>query len=161
MPPRKRSRSSAAASSAAVPPAIALGGGAAFPAAVVDLWREGALCDADVVAGGRTFRAHKLVLCAGSAYMKARLSDGAGRWADSAGALELAEMAASALDAALAFLYTGACEVPGDGALLGDVVEAAAYLRIGPLQEAAEAALVERLAPANAISMWRDADHLS
>ena len=52
MAPRKRART-AAATDPDAPAPIVLSGGAALPPAIVDLWNEGALCDAEIVAGGR------------------------------------------------------------------------------------------------------------
>ena len=160
MAPRKRARTAAAPTDPDAPAPIVLSGGAALPPAIVDLWNEGALCDAEIVAGGRAFSAHKLVLVGGIAYMSGRLRVG-DRYKDSSGPIDLQDMSSAALEAALGWLYSGTCTVPGDGVLLGEVLRAAARLQVVPLQEAAVVALVERLAPTNALSMWAEADRLS
>jgi len=62
------------------------------------------------------------------------------------------EISATTFSTVLEWLYTGTCEVSGD--LLLGLLNAANYLDIGSLKQAAEAALMERLCPENTLSMW-------
>eukprot|EP00966_Prymnesium_polylepis_P239564 5540412-Prymnesium_polylepis.1 len=61
MAPRKRARGTAAEPAEAAP-RVALSGGreAACPDGMVQLWREGSLCDAVITVEGRAFHAHRL-----------------------------------------------------------------------------------------------------
>eukprot|EP00964_Phaeocystis_antarctica_P074694 scaffold45989_cov72-Phaeocystis_antarctica.AAC.3 len=61
-----------------------------------------------------------------------------------------------ALEALLAFIYEGKCEI--DEGLLTEVLEASARLVVDTLKEACAHAIGARLAPSNALSVWRLAD---
>ena len=85
---------------------------------VVIARREGAHVDLQLSAGGRRFGAHKIVLSAGSLYLRTRLC---GEWADGSSEMALDDdgISAASLEAVLEFIYTGACEVAhGDGTAL-------------------------------------------
>jgi kelch-like protein 17 (actinfilin) len=60
------------------------------------------------------------------------------------------------LKALLAFIYEGKCEI--DEVLLPEVLEASARLVIDALKEACAGAIGARLAPSNALNVWRLAD---
>ena len=145
MPPpaRKRARASADAPSAA---SIELVGGLAEKPSAIAKFRDGRLTDVEVVAAdGTAFAAHALCITSGSEYFE-RLLAGE-RWADTAGRpLSLPEVPKQGLAACLEFIYTGSCAV-ADEAELMVVLEAAAYLQIRPLVDAATKATRLALAP--------------
>ena len=68
-------------------------------------------------------------------------------------------VSASAFAPLLDFLYTGECSF--DDTKLTEVLQAANFLRVAPLERAAVEALQERLSPSNALAAWSLADQLS
>ena len=56
----------------------------------------------------------------------------------------------------LAFVYEGVCEI--EEGLLAEVLEASARLVVEPLKDACAHAIGARLAPSNALNVWRLAD---
>lgn len=156
MPPRKRKRADTAASSSTAR-TIALFGGLPCRPRTIDKFRTGQMCDVRLcTADGREFHAHALVLMAASEYMEALL---AGDWSDASGPLTLSAVPGAALQACLEFIYTGEVAV-ADEAALATVLEAAAYLQIPDLVEAAAKAMSERLCPATALMTWGVAERL-
>ena len=98
------------------------------------LWRAGQLCDVTFTVEGRSFSAHKLVLAAASAYVRA-LVDGP-RFADSSSdALTLDEMPAAAFELLLEWIYSGSCNAPLN--LLQPLLLAAGRLQVPALEMAA------------------------
>ena len=79
MPPRKRARAPVIS---AAPTTIALqrGDHTSFLEGLAELWRAGTLCDVTVLVGGRSFKAHRLVLAASSPYFAAMNGGFAERW---------------------------------------------------------------------------------
>ena len=156
----KRSRTAAASSSAPLPTAITLHGGHAQPPRTVDKFREGKLCDVQLeAADGTAFAAHVLCLTAGSAYFEALYSEGSA-WSDAnRGTVSLPELPAHALATCLEFIYTGSASL-ADIMELPEVLEAAAYLQMPELQDAAASALTQQLAPSTALQTWEMADRL-
>ena len=156
MPPsRKRARrASADAPSAA---SIELVGGLAEKPSAIAKFRDGRLTDVEVVAAdGTAFHAHALCITSGSEYFE-RLLAGE-RWADTAGRpLSLPEVPKQGLAACLEFIYTGSCTV-ADEAELMVVLEAAAYLQIRPLVDAAAKAMSAHLSATTALAFWAVAD---
>ena len=135
---------------------LVLRGGVALPGDLVALWSEEKLCDAHVVVEGTTHHAHRVVLAAGSAYLCEAFCAAEGV----AGApLELGGMAADVWKACVRFLYEGTATLRG-ARLLIPLLEAATRLRIGPLQQAASAALQARLAPDTCLGVWEMAERL-
>ena len=133
MQPRKRA-CEAEGSAADAPRAIRLTGGHAEKSRTVAAYRAGQHVDVDVhSADGFSYRAHGLVLMAGSDYFAAVYSGG---WADATGPHVLGEMPAEALEACIEWIYTGSCLATDDRAL-HTIVEAATYLQISSLVEAA------------------------
>ena len=164
---RKRTRASAVdegrcssiedacdASSAA---SIELVGGLAEKPSTIAKFRDGRLTDVEVVAAdGTTFRAHALCITSGSEYFECLLAGE--RWADTAGRpLLLPEVPKQGLSACLEFIYLGSCAV-ADEAELMVVLEAAAYLQIPPLVDAAAKAMSAHLSAATALAFWAVAD---
>ena len=151
MPPRKRSRT-AAASTNSSSTAVVLGGGHAHPPRTVAKFRSGALCDVELqAADGTAFRAHAVCLTAGSEYMEA-LYSAKTEWKDADGPVKLEQVPAAALSVCLDFVYCGEATVEADQ--LSAVLEAAAYLQIEPLRDAAAEELQRCLGPATAFSTW-------
>ena len=62
----------------------------------------------------------------------------------------------AALKVLLAFIYEGACAI--EEGLLTEVLEASARLVVDPLKDACVHAIGARLAPSNALNVWRLAD---
>ena len=154
MPKRSRTESSSSATTAAV----VLRGGFAHPPRTIEKYREGRLCDVQLqAADGTTFAAHVLCLTAGSAYFDALYTSGSD-WSDAAsGTIALHAVPAHALDACLEYIYAGEAEVTNEDQLLG-VLEAAAYLQMPELVEAAAVVLTARLGPNTALQTWTVAD---
>jgi len=155
MPPaRKRARASADAPSAA---SIELVGGLAEKPSTIAKFRDGRLTDVEVVAAdGTAFHAHALCITSGSEYFE-RLLAGE-RWADTAGRpLSLPVVPKQGLAACLEFIYTGSCTV-ADAAELMVVLEAAAYLQIPHLVDAAAKAMSAHLSATTALAYWAVAD---
>ena len=156
MPPpaRKRARASADAPSAA---SIELVGGLAEKPSAIAKFRDGRLTDVEVVAAdGTAFHAHALCITSGSEYFE-RLLAGE-RWADTAGRpLSLPEVPKQGLAACLEFIYTGSCALADEAELIV-VLEAAAYLQIPPLVDAAAKAMSAHLSATTALAFWAVAD---
>jgi hypothetical protein len=160
MAPRKRARTAAAASStdsANASANIRLSGGHAKAPRTIEKFRTGKLCDIELkAANGTSFHAHILCLTAGSGYFEALYAND---WADASGSLTLPEVPSEALAACLEFIYVGEATV-GSEAQLMTVLEAAAYLQMPELTDAAAAALTKLLGPTNALHVWQLADRL-
>jgi len=119
------------------------------------LWRAGQLCDVTFTVEGRSFSAHKLVLAAASAYVRA-LVDGP-RFADSSSdTLTLDEMPAAAFELLLEWIYSGSCNAPLN--LLQPLLLAAGRLQMPALEMAAAKALAERLDATNCSDLWAFAE---
>jgi kelch-like protein 17 (actinfilin)/kelch-like protein 20 len=109
-----------------------------------------------VAADGTAFHAHALCITSGSEYFE-RLLAGE-RWADTAGRpLSLPEVPKQGLAACLEFIYTGSCTVADEAELIV-VLEAAAYLQIRPLVDAAAKAMSAHLSATTALAFWAVAD---
>ena len=79
-------------------------------------------------------------------------------WADTAGRpLSLPEVPSQGLAACLEFIYTGSCALADEAELIV-VLEAAAYLQIPPLVDAAAKAMREHLSATTALAFWVVAD---
>ena len=161
MPPRKRARaSSAGGSSAPATPVttIKLSGGSKLSPGVLELWRSGQLNDTVVTVEGRSFDAVKYVLASGSDYFRRHFTNE--QMARGATNPTLQEhVSAAAFEPLLNFLYEGECSI--DETKLTEVLQAASFLTVKPLEHAAVAALQERLSPSNALAAWSLADQLS
>ena len=91
---------------------------------------------------------------AGSDYFEAAYTGG---WADASGPHTLGAVPADALGACLDWIYTGTC-VAADDSALHAILEAAIFLQIAPLIEAAREVVQRRLGPATALATWGVAD---
>jgi len=154
----KRARTAAAgssASSASQPSAkLTLYGGVPHHPSLAGLWREERLTDFAVCAEGVEFKAHRVALASSSKYFLNLFESGMRDAADATHALE--GIRPKPLEALLAFIYEGKCEI--DEGLLAEVLEASARLVIDALKEACADAIGARLAPSNALNVWRLAD---
>jgi len=152
--PKRSRRASADAPSAA---SIELVGGLAEKPNAIAKFRDGRLTDVEVVAAdGTAFHAHALCITSGSEYFE-RLLAGE-RWADTAGRpLSLPEVPKQGLAACLEFIYTGSCTVADEAELIV-VLQAAAYLQIPPLVDAAAKAMSAHLSATTALAFWAVAD---
>ena len=157
MSKRSRTESSSSSSSSAAS-AVVLRGGFAHPPRTLEKYREGRLCDVQLqAADGSTFAAHVLCLTAGSAYFEA-LYASRSDWSDAASStITLHEVPAHALNSCLEYIYAGKADVT-DEEQLPAILEAAAYLQMPELVEAAMAELSARLGPSTALQTWIIAD---
>ena len=97
------------------------------------LWRQGVLCDIEVLAGGESFQAHRIVLAAASEFFAALLS---GSWHDSTGPVALPDLEPAAFAVVLEWMYTGSASC--STAILPAVLRASAHLHSAPLQREVE-----------------------
>jgi N-acetylneuraminic acid mutarotase len=158
----KRARTAAANSSAssssqpanAAATKLTLHGGVPHHPSLAGLWREERLTDFAVCAEGVEFKAHRVALASSSKYFLNLFESGMRDAADATHALE--DIRPKALEALLAFIYEGKCEI--DEGLLAEVLEASARLVVDALKDACAHAIGARLAPSNALNVWRLAD---
>ena len=124
---------------------------------LAELWEQGQLCDIEVVAGGETFKAHRIVLAACSEFMQSLLTGG---WRDSTGPLTLPDVDPSAFSTVLTWMYRGYVSV--DRAALPAIFHAATLLQIATLQAAAEENVIAllRRGQMDPIEWWHTADAL-
>ena len=84
-----------------------------FREELVNMWREGRLCDVTIVVEGRSFPAHRLVLSAESPlYMKPMLSSSFAESKEQT--ITLKEVSSSLFEAALTFMYTRRCTLASE-----------------------------------------------
>jgi len=157
MLPRKRSAAGDVAEggrakrAALEDPQATLAGGNKTQSKMAQFWREGKFCDISIRVDGQEFRAHRVVLAAGSE-MLAALSDGE-RFADSTSStIELQDIGAAAFQAVLSYLYDGTVDCAMS--LLTEVGAAASYLQVTPLVEQASNALKAGLSATNCVTAW-------
>jgi N-acetylneuraminic acid mutarotase len=162
MAPKKRARTAAASSSASsssqsaatAGPKLTLHGGVPHHPSLAGLWRDERLTDFALCTEGVEFKAHRVALASSSKYFLNLFESGMRDAADATHALE--GIRPTALEALLAFIYEGKCEI--DEGQLTEVLEASARLVVDALKEACAAAIGARLAPSNALNVWRLAD---
>ena len=159
MAPRKRARaasspSSSAAAASDAAPKIMLGGGEAHHSSLVALWRKEKFTDIAVCAEGVEFKAHRAALASSSGYFLSLFDSGMRDAASATHALE--GLRSQVLEALLAFVYEGSCEV--EAGLLTEMLDASARLVIDPLKAACAFAIQSQLGPCNALDVWRLAD---
>eukprot|EP00964_Phaeocystis_antarctica_P149270 scaffold116353_cov66-Phaeocystis_antarctica.AAC.2 len=158
MASRKRARTAAAASpsssSAAAASKITLSGGEAHHSSLAALWRQEKLTDITLCAEGVEFKAHRAALASSSGYFLSLFDSGMRDAASPTHAIE--GLRSPVLEALLAFVYEGSCEV--EEGLLTEMLDAAARLVIDPLKAACAYAIQAQLTPYNALDVWRLAD---
>eukprot|EP00964_Phaeocystis_antarctica_P011350 scaffold6278_cov66-Phaeocystis_antarctica.AAC.3 len=161
MAPKKRARNAATAASASSssPPAagvtkLTLRGGVPHHPSLAGLWRDERLTDFALCAEGVEFKAHRVALASSSKYFLNLFESGMRDATDATHSLE--GIRPKALEALLAFIYEGKCEI--DEGLLTEVLEASARLVVDTLKESCAHAIGARLAPSNALNVWRLAD---
>jgi len=135
-------------------PKLTLHGGVPHHPSLAGLWRDERLTDFALCTEGVEFKAHRVALASSSKYFLNLFESGMRDAADATHALE--GIRPTALEALLAFIYEGKCEI--DEGQLTEVLEASARLVVDALKEACAAAIGARLAPSNALNVWRLAD---
>ena len=155
MPPRKRTRAAPAAASVGTP--IEVGGGGQQWSELANLWHAEELLDCEIHVQGRTFRAHRVVLSASSAFLRAAFCNGLAE--SESASVTLEDMMSSTFEAVLAWIYDGQVKI--DEPALPQLLEAAARLQIAALEDEAERLVAERITPGNAIDAWVLADSLT
>ena len=155
-PKRARTAASASASSSSSsqPAQLTLHGGVPHHPSLAGLWRDKRLTDFAVSAEGVEFKAHRVALASSSKYFLNLFESGMRDAADATHALE--GIRPKALEVLLAFIYEGKCRI--DEGQLTEVLEASARLVVDDLKEACAGAIGARLAPSNALNVWRLAD---
>ena len=149
----KRARTAAASSSAssssqpanAAATKLTLYGGVPHHPSLAGLWREERLTDFAVCAEGVEFKAHRVALASSSKYFLNLFESGMRDAADATHALE--GIRPTALEALLAFIYEGKCEI--DEGQLTEVLEASARLVVDALKDACAHVIGARLAPSS------------
>ena len=124
--------------------------------AMARMWREETFVDCQVQVEGRTFKAHRLVLCAASDYMKSCFDGGLAE--SESASVTLKDMSSSTFEALLTWCYEGHSHI--DEALLPELLAAASRLQVAPLQDAAEGMIIARLTPENCADAWVLGDRL-
>ena len=154
----KRARTGAASASSSSQSAAAtkltLHGGVPHHPSLAGLWRDERLTDFAVSAEGVEFKAHRVALASSSKYFLNLFESGMRDAADATHALE--GIRPKALEVLLAFIYEGKCQI--DEGQLTEVLEASARLVVDDLKAACAGAIGARLAPSNALNVWRLAD---
>eukprot|EP00966_Prymnesium_polylepis_P123645 2858839-Prymnesium_polylepis.1 len=124
---------------------------------LVSIWRSAEMCDAEVIVAGKSFRAHRVILAAGSAYMRGVFNSGMKESQSSV--VTLPDMSAAVFEAVLEWCYAGSAKVPET--ILVDVLTAAVRLQAPTLQTATESELIERLDANNCLDAWQLGDSLT
>lgn len=136
MPPAKRQRATEL---------LTLSGGHAQPKRLIEYFRTGKLTDVVLEASdGTPFSAHRNILAASSDYLDGRMG---ADWRDSSGPVKLPTMSSAVLERLLDYVYVGETSLPES--LLIPLLEAAHYLAVGPLLDAASKAIEVRLDSSN------------
>ena len=110
------------------------------------MWREGRYTDLEVVVEGRSLHVHRVVVCAESEYMKTMCESGVGVEGRSR-RVELAELAADAVEHAVAFMYEGRCTLPSADMLESLGEQSALEARLRGQTEAAQIPTWQRSHP--------------
>jgi N-acetylneuraminic acid mutarotase len=146
--------SSSTQASGTATPKLTLSSGVLHHASLAALWRDDRLTDFAVSAEGVEFKAHRVALASCSKYFLNLFESGMRDAADATHTLQ--GISPAVLKALLAFIYEGKCEI--DEVLLTEVLEASARLVVDALKEACAQVIGTRLAPSNALNVWRLAD---
>ena len=155
MASRKRARAASSSSSTTTAtPKITLSGGEAHHSSLAALWRQEKLTDIALCAEGVEFKAHRAALASSSGYFLSLFDSGMRDAASPTHAIE--GLRSSVLEALLAFVYEGSCQV--EAGLLTEMLDAAARLVVDPLKAACAYAIQAQLGPCNALDVWRLAD---
>ena len=149
-----RASASSSSQSAGATTKLTLHGGVPHHPALAGLWRDERLTDFAVSAEGVEFKAHRVALASSSKYFLNLFESGMRDAADATHALE--GIRPKALEVLLAFIYEGKCQI--DEGQLTEVLEASARLVVDDLKAACAGAIGARLAPSNALNVWRLAD---
>ena len=115
---------------------------------MVELWRQGKMCDVEVTAGSRSVRAHSLVLASASVFFRTFFTSSVGPGKSSVDS----GLSPTLLEPLLDFIYTGACSV--DEALLVEVLEGAERLGVPALLDEVVKAIIQRLSVDSCVGAW-------
>ena len=130
---------------------ITISGGTPLPPGMVDMWRDGKLCDANIKAAeGCTFAAHRHVLMGVSDFLYGLFE--AGMTESQTAEVTLPDVEAAAVEAALTFMYTGECEMAEPE--LPALLHAATFMQIKPLITAVGVKFADFLTPENCLDIW-------
>lgn len=121
-----------------------------MPAGLVEQWLTSSFCDAEIIAGGVTHRAHRCILASASAYFNALYKT---ELADADGPQSFDNVASDACAFALQFVYLGKCTLTKADDLV-PVLEAAIRMHLEPLRDAAVHAITERLSVSSCTGAW-------
>merc|ERR1719460_534934 len=149
-----RASASSSSQSATATTKLTLDGGVPHHPALAGLWRDERLTDFAVSAEGVEFKAHRVALASSSGYFLNLFESGMRDASDATHALE--GIRPKDLEVLLAFVYEGKCQF--DEGQLTEVLEASARLVVDDLKAACAGAIGARLAPSNALNVWRLAD---
>mmetsp|Transcript_20054 Transcript_20054/g.40828 ORF Transcript_20054/g.40828 Transcript_20054/m.40828 type:complete len:375 (+) Transcript_20054:1833-2957(+) len=122
---------------------------------MAQLWRDGILCDAKIVASdGVEFQAHRTVLVCHSDYFYALLADEC-RFRDSGAGcpIELPEMYSRYVELFLEYIYGGKCEVYGFSEVINMLI-AASFLRCKDLISQLERRACENVDAGSCLKTW-------
>ena len=123
------------------------------------MWREGRYTDLEVVVEGRSLHMHRVVVSAESEYMK-RVCESDQFVEGRSCRVELAELAADAVEHAVGFMYEGRCTLP-TADKLESVLMVASFLQIATLTEAAVNAIADRMTSDSCCDWMALGDRLS
>ena len=119
--------------------------------ALAELWRADQLCDVEITAGGESFRAHKIVLAAGSDFFRALFTTGSGM-RDGGTRAAIIDVEPAALRDVLTFLYDMKLTVTPVS--LAPVMRAASRLEVPALLKLSAGFLQESLTIDTCIASW-------
>ena len=130
---------------------------AGLGAALWAMQQDAVFTDACVSAGGREFRCHRAVLCAGSGLFRAMFTGGLRE--TTAQTAQIHDVSAAAFAVVLRFLYTGEARF-GDVPAAEAVLLAADRLDVAPLRARSAAWIRDNLTPRDCARVWGMAEQL-
>lgn len=126
---------------------------------LIALWEADHLCDVVIDCDGEEFRAHRIVLAAGSAYIRAQLLSGMRDSGAETARICITDVPSASFRAVLSHLYRGECHVKPSS--LTGTLAAASRLEVASLLRAGADFLERELTPENAIATWSLAEGLA
>jgi len=122
---------------------------------LVNMWREGRLCDATVQCDdGRAFKVHRPVLAVSSKFFQQAFE---GAFSEAEGrTVQLQQVPSEAFDAAAEFMYTGKLSI--DASSLVPMLDVSSFLQMAELQHILVRAIADRITPDTFQEAWQAAD---